>query len=124
LPTRRRRRYRVLQHRLKTTKTCVVLYDPESKKVVDRHEFGFKADVCAVSNGKALIADEDGVQFYCLSSGKMLTSISANVVESDPSATGRTETKNYRLAKFDSNPERRQFVVFTQDLSSFQGPML
>jgi hypothetical protein len=62
--------------------------------------------VCDVSNGKALIVNEVGVQLYCLSAGKKLCSISANI--------------EFCWAKFDSNPDRHQFVALAKGLSLFQ----
>jgi hypothetical protein len=99
--------------------TCIILYDPELMTIVDRHELSFEANICAISKDKVLIHHVDGVQFYCLRARKVLTSISANIA-SDLSTSGRNTTEQFRYAKFDANPDRHQFVVFTADLSLFQ----
>jgi hypothetical protein len=109
--------YRCFKREDRSFKNWIILYDPESKTVVDRYEFSF-GRICDVSNGKALITNAYGVQFYCLRAGKVLTSISANF-KSDLS-TGCYETQQFQYAKFDANPDRHQFVVSTSDLSLFQ----
>ena len=86
---------------------CLKVYDPEAKKVVLEHRNQNETAVRAVRDGIALINVNDGIEVLCLNTGKVLKTI-------------EQESQRLRFAKFDSNPERKQFVVYSEDLKFFQ----
>ena len=101
-------------------KTHLVVYDPATKTVIGRHKFATKAELCSVSSGKALLAVDGVIVLFCLKTCKVVAEFSHSKSDSDTPTADQNQPSIYRYAKFDSNPDRSQFVVFTQDLSSFQ----
>jgi hypothetical protein len=104
------------------SKYTLLIYDLESRVVISTQEFEEKVCLDSVSNGRALLRRKDSVEFYCLESNRSLDTFLYVDLAANVGATLSSEVEHVDQvrAKFDCNPARKQFVIFSNNLSFYQ----
>jgi hypothetical protein len=104
----------------------IIAYDPEKRQIIFKKE-DLEADyvIDGVVNGRALLRSSNSIEFFSLDNFKVLETFNFDeLMKKTASLSGGDDSKPEKLslvrAKFDSNPERKQFVIFSKYLSFYQ----
>ena len=104
----------------------VVIYDPQKGKIIFEEEFDDRVEIDGVCNGRALIRKADSIDFFCLDSLKVVESFKFNEIAGDAVPLDEDKEKSESgedfvvRSKFDCNPARKQFVIYSRNLSFYQ----
>ena len=105
-----------------STKGTLLVYDIESRAVLFTKEFDEQVSLDGVANGRVLLRRKDCVEFYCLDTNRVMDTFPYIDLAANVGATLSSESDHVDQvrAKFDCNPARKQFVIFSKNLSFYQ----
>ena len=103
----------------------LIVYDPEKRQIIFKKEDA-DADyvIDGVVNGRALLRSSSSIEFFSLENFKVLETFNFDEMSTKAVELSGEDSKPEKLslirAKFDCNPERKQFVIFSKNLAFYQ----
>ena len=103
----------------------LIVYDPEKRQIIFKKEDPEEHYVIdGVVNGRALIRSSSSIEFFSLDNFKVLETFNFDELSKKAAELSGDDSKPEKLslirAKFDCNPERKQFVIFSKNLAFYQ----